>query len=340
MNRARISTALICALVVLTPLALKADVRADEKSHVQFAGALGKIVNFFGGKKAREGVTSTVAVKGDRKATFTDETGQIIDLSEEKIYDLDMKHKTYKVTTFAELRQKMEDDQKRAEAQEQKAAAKPEKTEPDKNAKQVDVDFDIKNTGETKTINGFDTHEVVMTITVREKGKTLEDGGGMVLTSDMWLTSPIAAMKDVLDFDLRYARQLAGPMVAGASPEEMAQAMAMYPMMKDAMARMRSENGRVDGTPILTTVTMDGVKSKEQMEEDEKNRSSDENTSSSPAGLGGFLAKRLAKKKAESSGDDQNKARATFMTITNEVLKVAPSATAADVAIPDGFKLK
>ena len=69
----------------------------------------------FGGKGAREGVTSIVAVKGNRKATMSDSTGQIIDLSEEKIYDLDIKKKTYKVTTFAQLRAEMEKAQREAE---------------------------------------------------------------------------------------------------------------------------------------------------------------------------------------------------------------------------------
>jgi len=145
-------------------------------------------------------------------------------------------------------------------------------------------------------------------------------------------------MKEVLDFDQRYARQLVGPVVAGASPEMMAQAMAMYPHMSDAMARMRSEDGKLDGTPVLTTVTMDGVKSKEEMEQEKT--SSDEGSSGSPGGIGGFLAKRLAKKKAESNSENQNSARATFMTITNEILKVTPSVTPADVSVPEGFKLK
>ena len=42
------------------------------------------MVNIFGGKAAREGVTSTVAVKGDRKATLNDTTGQIIDLAKKR----------------------------------------------------------------------------------------------------------------------------------------------------------------------------------------------------------------------------------------------------------------
>ena len=67
---------------------------------------LGRMVNMFGGKAAKEGTASTVAVKGDRKATIGEATGQIIDLGEEKIYDLDMRKKSYKVTTFAELRRR------------------------------------------------------------------------------------------------------------------------------------------------------------------------------------------------------------------------------------------
>lgn len=34
---------------------VRADVRTDEKSRVELAGVLGKVVNIFGGKGAREG---------------------------------------------------------------------------------------------------------------------------------------------------------------------------------------------------------------------------------------------------------------------------------------------
>src|SRR3989442_3915487 len=104
MTRTRIAIVLTFCFLVFSSYSLKADVRADEKSRLELAGMIGKVVNLFGGKAAREGVTSTVAVKGDRRARLGDATGQIVDLSEEKIYDLDMKKKTYKVTTFEELR--------------------------------------------------------------------------------------------------------------------------------------------------------------------------------------------------------------------------------------------
>src|SRR4029077_9658835 len=146
----------------------------------------------------------------------------------------------------------------------------------DPNAKQMEIDFDVKNTGEKKTINGFDTRQQIVTITVREKGKTLEQGGGMVMTSDLWLAPKIAAMKEITDFDLRYAKQLYGSsMIAGVSAEQMAAAKALYPMMKQALGKMTTEGARIDGTPIQSTITMDTVKSAEQLAAEAKSSESD-----------------------------------------------------------------
>jgi hypothetical protein len=345
MTRTRIAMALTFGWFAVSSYSLEADVRADQKGHVEFGGVLGKVVNIFGGKAAREGVASTVAVKGDRKALLTESTGQIVDLGEEKIYDLDMKRKTYKVTTFDELRRRMEEARQKAEDNARKEEARETKPEaaPDKNQKEVEIDFNVKETGQKKTINGFDTHEVVMTITVREKGKKLDESGGLVLTSDMWMAPKIAAMREIADFEMRYMRKLQGPIVTGASAEDMAAAMALYPMMKDAIARMNTENVKMDGTAIHTTVTVDGVKSAEQMAQEQKT-SDEESKPKASGGIGGMLgglAARAAKKKAE-GGDAKNDAknRATVMTMTGEVLKVTTDVSATDVALPAGFQLK
>jgi hypothetical protein len=319
--------------------ALRADVRSDQKAHVQFAGMLGHMFSMFGGKTAREGVTTSIAVKGDRKATINDTTEQIVDLGEEKVYDIDLKKKSYTVTTFAELRRRMEEARKKAEEDARKEAAnekaKPQAADPD--AKQIEIDFDIKNTGATRTINGFDTHHAVMTVTVREKGKTLEQGGGMVATSDLWLAPRMPALKEIADFEARYAQKLYGTMIAGVSAEQMAAAMAMYPMMKQAIGRMTTEGGKIEGSPVLTTTTMDAVKSEEQVAADAKSADSDK--PSPAAGVGGLIggfAKKVAAKKM--GGDEANKARATFMTMTSEVLKVVTDVTPADVSVPAGFR--
>jgi len=335
MKPIRAVAVLTLAGLVLSASALHADVRSDEKSRVEFAGMLGRMVNLFGGKAAREGTTSVVAVKGDRKAVLGDATGQIIDLNEEKIYDLDLKKKSYTVVTFAELRRQMEEARKKAEEEAKKAPEAEKPAQPDPNQKEVEVDFDVKDTGQKKAINGFDTHEVIMTITVREKGKTLEQSGGLVLTSDMWLAPKIAAMQEVAAFDMKYAQKLYGPMVTGVSPAQMAAALASYPMLKDAMAKMRTEGAKLEGTAILTTVTTEAVKSAEQVAQESK--SAADSKPSGGGGLSGRLGGMIAKKIGPKT-DDAAKPRATFMTMNTEVLKIATTVAPEDVAIPAGFK--
>jgi len=330
MIRSRAVVILALAFLAALGISVQADVRADEKTHLQLGGMLGHMMNAFGGHGAKDGITSSVAVQGDRKATFHEGTGQIIDLGEEKVYDLDLKKKTFKITTFAELRRRLEEAQNRAHESGQHQA----KTAParDPNAKEMEVDVDIRNTGLKKTVNGYDTHQTIMTITLREKGRKLEDGGGMVVTSDMWLAPPIAAMKEIGEFDRRYAAKLAGPAIAGASADQMAAAMAMYPMMKQAMSRLATEGGRVEGTPILTTVTIDAVKSAEQVAQEAKQADADHKSGDPVSGLLVGLAKRGQKPE----GDD--KGRATVMSTTTEVLKVASTVDASDLAVPAGFK--
>jgi hypothetical protein len=121
-----------------------------------------------------------------------------------------------------ESRKKAEEEARKAEAEEAKEAKDAKnQTKPDEKPPEVEVDFDVKETGQRKSLNGFDTKEVIMTITLREKGKTLEQNGGLVLTSDMWMTPTVAALKELAEFGLRFAKQLAGPETFGASVQQM-----------------------------------------------------------------------------------------------------------------------
>src|SRR5437762_2332879 len=140
--------AVVLALALSFIPVLHADVKTEEKSLVTLGGMLGRMMNLFGGKAAKEGVVSTVAVSGDRKMDANDTRGQIIDLQEEKIYDLDIKKKTYTVMTFDELRRKMEEMEAKAKADAAKAPPQPD--QPDTQGKQMELDFDVKTTGQTK----------------------------------------------------------------------------------------------------------------------------------------------------------------------------------------------
>ncbi len=324
-------------LAMLAVAALSADVKTQQKSQVKFAGTLGSVVNFFGGKAAREGVTETVIVAGNRKATIKEDNAQIIDLAEEKVYDVDLKGKSYKVTTFDEIRRKMQEAQDRArkdqERTEQRKAEKPEK--------EMQVDLDVKETGQRKTINGFDCRQFITTVTVHEKGKSVQESGGLLMTADSWLAPRIPGMQEIIDFDMRYMQKITGINPAVAA-EQMAAALAMYPGLKDAMARMQASNVKMDGTPIQTTTTVDAAKSAEQaaQEKDQKAKEDQPSASGGVGGMLGGLGKRLARKKEDQPSGDKDPSRATIMTINHEVLSVSTSVDPSQLAIPAGFKQK
>jgi hypothetical protein len=336
MRRVTLSFVVLCVLLLSSSLA--ADIRSDQRVKFQLGGALGKMVNLFS-KGAREGVTTMVAVKGNRKAMMSgDSTGQIIDLTEEKIYDLDLKKKTYKVTTFAEIRKQMEEARRQAQqsAREERPSEPSKPAEKDPNAKEYEVDFDIKNTSETKAINGFDTKKSVITITVREKGKTLNDAGGMVMTTDTWLAASAPSTKELAEFERKYAQQIYGSMVAGASPQDMAMALAMYPQIKPALDKMAAEGAKLQGTAILTDMRVEAVPPGTASQtaaappppEEQKKK-----------GLGGMLGglKKMAEQSEKNQNSESKPQRAIIMTTTLEMLKLTTDVDAASVAIPAGF---
>jgi hypothetical protein len=300
-------------------------VKTREKSLIKFEGMLGRVVGMFGGKAAKEGIVSTTAVKGNRKISTNDTNGQMIDLGEEKVYDIDFKKKEYRVTTFEELRQRMKEAQEKAKKDAERAEGR-EQEKPDQPQKEYEFDFDVKETGQRKQFAGHDAREVIMTVTVREKGKTLEQSGGFVMTADSWLGPDLPALKELADFDMRYYKQLYGADAMGMAAEQMAMVMAMYPMLGKASVRLKQEGSKLQGTPLATTTTFDVVRTKEQMEASAEQKDSG-------GGLGGMLARRMMKKQ-------EPKARATVFTLDHEFQDVSTTVAGSDLEIPAGFKEK
>ena len=332
-------TLAVALLLGLSPAWLRADVKTQERTQVKFEGAIGRMVNMFGGRGAREGIVGTVALKGQRMLTLTGETGEIVDLAEEKVYTLNLKDKEYTVVTFAEMRKRMQEAMARAEKE--AAAAKPEAEKPkaDEPKKEYEVDFSIKEGAGARQIAGRDTKESIATIVVREKGKTLEEAGGMVLESHLWMTPAVPELKELAEFRMRYAQAVYGQVAAQAA-QNMTQALAMYPQMKDAMAKMAEEGKKLDGTPLFTEMVFQIAAPPGQAGQTESQRSQ-------PApGVGGLLGGLMRKRGGgdanapAAGGAPPTPGRATVMTMTSETLQITPSATDADVALPSGLKLK
>jgi hypothetical protein len=318
---------------VVAPV-LRADVKTTEKTTTKFGGVL-SMLSKFGGGGGDEGVASTVSIKGNRKYSGTDRNAEIIDLTEEKVYRLDIRKKEYKVLTFDQIRKEWQDM----------------KAEADKNAKQLQeaqgetapqdpLEFSatVKETGQTKSVAGENTREVVVTLTGVHKGKTLEEGGGMVLTNTLWLARKIASVDEIREFDMRYVKAILGSDDAAAVMQQMTMLFAMIGNAKPAMDQMMAENRKLQGTQLASTIVMETVRAGTaagQQAAAPANNSQQSN--SGGGGIGGMLARRMGGNKAAAA---DNAPRQTTFSSTREILTLAPSASAEDVAIPAGFKEK
>jgi hypothetical protein len=163
----------------------------------------------------------------------------------------------------------------------------------------------------------------------------------MVMTADAWMAPRIAAMQEQAAFQQRYFKKLFGTDTATMA-RDMLQAMAMYPQLKSGMARMQKEAAKLDGTPILTTVTMESVMTAEQAQSRAEQGGGSGGIGGLPGGLGGMFGK---KKKAEDQPKEGQpaagpKTRSTLLTTTTELLGVDTSVAPQDVEIPAGFKQK
>ncbi len=323
MTHSRFSPLAVCLLLVaLGAPALLADVKTQQRSTMKFEGFLGSMLSRMAG--GSDGTTSTVSVKGDRMARFDQNAGQIIDLAEERIYTVDLRRKEYTAMTFAELRKQLEEAQAQlAKQQQQMDPAAAEKLKEAANA--VEYDVNVRETGQRKAIAGSDTREVVVTLTMRAKGQTLEEGGGMVATSTLWLAPRVPGLDELNAFNIRFAKALFGSSVGVMSAQQLSALSALIPGIGTLMTRMSEEGAKLDGTSLSTTLLIESVKSAAEM-------SAAKPAPSGGGGLGGMLAGRIMR------GRGQTQQRSTVMTSTNETLSVAPTVADADVALPVGFR--
>ena len=319
MKRALSCCAVLLTVALVTP-DLRADVKTTEKSSVVFEGMMGAMMNRISG--ASKDSTTTVAVKGNRMSRMSDTTGQIVDLGEEKIYSVDVRKKEYTVVTFAQMREQME--KLRADMAKQQASMDPEaKKAMADTGKQMEFDVEVKPTGQQKTIAGQDAKEFLLIISMRQQGMKIEQSGGMVMTNNIWMAPRIAALDELQDFNMKFIKAVYGDMFSGMNPQQAGPMSSMVPGLAGVMTRMATETRKLQGSPVASTMVVESVKSPEQLKGA---------TPPAGGGLSGMLAKRM--------GRGSSEPRSKVMTSASETLTIGNAATAEDVAIPAGFKLK
>jgi hypothetical protein len=231
----------IAGFVLLSSTALLADFSYEQTTRI--TGGMAASLARFAGKQATEPVTQTVLLKGNRLAHVSPKNADVIDLDKETFTHIDFEKKTYAVTTFQEMKQRMEEAMRSLDNKSNKGADTQER--PD-----VSFKASVKETGQTRDLSGLTTKEFILILAMTGTDKKSGQAGTINVTNDMWMAPEIPGYDQVRAFYKRMGEKM-GMMFGGTNPMGM-----MRPEMTKAMSEMAEEMSKMKGIPVLQVTRM------------------------------------------------------------------------------------
>lgn len=270
--------ALVSGIAVLTSSTLLADFSYQETSNIT-GGMVARMMKFAGAfsKKAREPIQSTIAVKGNKMVHRTADTASIIDLDAQTITSIDFRKHTYSVMTFDQMKQMLAQLSEKMKQQ-------------NSNGQNAQMQFKVsaKSTGATRQISGYNTKEMLVKMEMEATGQQSGQTGAMVITTDMWLAPSVSGYAEVRDFYKRMSEK-----INWAPGQNM---FMMNPQISQGMAEVYKEAAKMDGVPVLQTITMGGpgenatAAANQQQATEQQNQQQESERPSMTDAVGGALA--------------------------------------------------
>lgn len=324
------AVALIFLLVAAS--ACFADLQYTEESKIT-GGAAVKAMKFAGvfskdARQATQGSTSTISVKGNRMRRETSlGTAEIYDLDARKMIDIDLKHKTYSVLTFDELRAQIEEAKRKAAEQQAKSQKKSD-------AQQVKITPKIKITPGTNTrqLLNYSAKEINTRVDMEMETQDPKHSGE---TANSWVNSDayIAQVKGHDELKRFYARMakelnwLPGELLGSSA------------QVSQPMVEYRKSAANLNGMPLLSYVSVGfgpnpgttGHAASAQPTPEEKKG----NIVSK--GLGGMFGRKNKQEQQQNTSSEQ--AGGSLMDMTIEVKSISNGSLDASLfEVPAGFK--
>jgi hypothetical protein len=241
-----------------------ADASYEQTSQISGGGLTDTIRSLsFLGKATKDlfaPTNSLTMVHGNQKAVVNKNSTQIIDLDKETITHVDTEKKTYTVMTFAQMRQAAADMMKRMQALPQQAAAgKQPKTD-----LKTSFEVSVKNTGQSKSINGLNAQEQVVELHMHVTDPNGANTITYTVTTDAWIAPDPPEVKEIHDFDARMGEKmmqgadLSAFTKPGGANAGLAQILGGKPGTAEAMAQMQKEMAKLKGTRVMEVTRMGG----------------------------------------------------------------------------------
>ncbi len=237
---------LVVPLSLLLAATALADFRYDETTRItggtivgmmKMAGAISREA-----RQATEPVTSTVMVKDNRMVRSNSDRTEIIDLDKETITHIDHQRQQYSVTTFQQMKQRMEEAQRRLQ--------KRDKTQGD--PPQMNFTVHVRNTGAKKKVAGLMASEAILTMAMEATDQKSGQKGALAITNDMWMAPETPGYGEVREFNRRMVLKM-GTVLGGSVPPNLA---AMQPGAGQGMAELVKEMSKLKGVPVMQVMRM------------------------------------------------------------------------------------
>jgi hypothetical protein len=202
--------------------------------------------------------SSIVAVKGNRMAQVSAKLTMVTDLDKETVTKIDSANKQYCVVTFEEERKYAEEQAAKMKQLMEEHKGDPAPALPPELTKNP-PSFDAKaeDTGQTKTISGIDTHEVLLTETMKFQSPNSNDVLTYYWKNDVWLAkSDPPGWSEIQDFNKRMAAKMAA--IGGAMAGSLAPLLASRPGLADGLKKLGEEMAKQHGLAIMTVQSLGG----------------------------------------------------------------------------------
>ena len=251
------------SLLALIPIALTsaahADVTMEQSIRVEGTGLMsminmsGQTVTAISGDRARTDSSLQMESRLMRMFGGTGPMAEIVRMDEEKVYQLDLKKRTFTEMTFAQQREAMQQaiDQMRdsQQSQQQQSSGIDESS-----CEWSEPTSTVERSGETETIAGHRAERTTVTATQSCSDPKTDQVCSFNLILDQWLAPKFEAGDEVVEYYQSYAEKLGFDVAQ--SPDFVQRLESMFGGYKGIWSEIADSMAGTNGYPLRSTVSL------------------------------------------------------------------------------------
>jgi hypothetical protein len=318
------------------------DVQYETVTKTELPGALGtaaRVAARLGGGSME--VVERTSIKDKRMRVDSDGSSTIVDLEDGRMTFLDHNAKTYTSFTFAEMVQRAEAGIRQvSEAREERTVSGA-----DDAAARMQFSYSVDDARQRERVAGYDAQRFFLTMQaeteyVPEDGTDFEEGGTLVVFTDLWSSKDVPVLAARSAFDESSAQEFAA---AGAAlTEGIAAAFADDPQLRVAFEQSAEELRKIEGMAVRTIMHFVVVAPGQRFD-----RTAITDPQPGPgvarqaarAGLGRLAARAAGARQQEQPQQEAEPTQAVMLTVTSEVRNISTASVDAKLfEVPDGYR--